>query len=145
MVEGPGVGLSMVSDYMRVRLHLRQVRALGVVVDTSEELRARVESAVRRLRFPRWGFKCHWVHDIREREVVAVHGCDTTTLCPSKRHGRATVHLDGPPLWNLLSSSRRVRPSPLEIDPLIKLAMVTSGMSLVVLRACVVCGDGYVC
>ena len=59
----------MASDVMRVRLHLRQIRVLAVVVDTPEELRVRVESTVRRPRCPHCGFKCHRVHDTREREV----------------------------------------------------------------------------
>ena len=59
----------MASDVMRVRLHLREIRVLAVVVDTPEELRVRVESTVRRPRCPHCGFKCHRVHDTREREV----------------------------------------------------------------------------
>ena len=59
----------MASDVMRVRLHLRQIRVLAVVVDTPSELRVRVESTVRRPRCPHCGFKCHRVHDTREREV----------------------------------------------------------------------------
>ena len=59
----------MASDVIRVRLHLRQVRVLAVVVDTPIVLRVRVESTVSRPRCPYCGFKCHRVHDIREREV----------------------------------------------------------------------------
>ena len=73
----------MASDVIRVRLHLRQVRVLAVVVDTPEELRVRVrvrvestvrvrvrvESTVSRPRCLHCGFKCHKVHDTREREV----------------------------------------------------------------------------
>ena len=117
----------MASDVMRV---LRQVRVLGVVVDTPEELRARVESATRRLRCPHWRFKCLWMYDIREREVAVAHGCVTATPCPSKRHSEANTRLDGQPLRNPLSSSRRVWPSPLEIGPLIKLVMVTATEAL---------------
>ena len=46
----------MASDVMGVRLHLRQIRVRAVVVDTAEELRVRVESAVRRPRCPHCGF-----------------------------------------------------------------------------------------
>ena len=70
------------------------------------------------------------MHGIREREVAVAHGCESTTPCPNKRHSGATARLDGPPLSNPLSNSRRVRPSPLEIDPLIKLAMVTATEAL---------------
>ena len=59
----------MASDVMRVRLHLREIRVVAVVVDTPEELRVRVESTVRRPRCPHCGFRCHRVHDTREREV----------------------------------------------------------------------------
>ena len=59
----------MASDVVRVRLHLREIRVLAVVVDTPEELRVRVESTVRRPRCPHCGFRCHRVHDTREREV----------------------------------------------------------------------------
>ena len=57
----------MASDVMR--LHLREIRVVAVVVDTPEELRVRVESTVRRPRCPHCGFRCHRVHDTREREV----------------------------------------------------------------------------
>ena len=59
----------MVTDVMRVRLHLRQIRVLEVLVDTPDELRVRVESTVRRPRCRYCGFKCHKGHDAREREV----------------------------------------------------------------------------
>ena len=54
---------------MRVRLHLRQIRVVEVLLDTPTVLRVRVESTLRRSRCPFCGFKCHRVHDIREREV----------------------------------------------------------------------------
>ena len=77
----------MASDVMRVRLHLRQVRVLAVVVDTAEELRVRVESTVRRPRCPHCGFKCHRVHDTREREVrdLEVSGRRTTLVWMRRR------------------------------------------------------------
>ena len=55
----------MASDVMAVRLHLPQVRVLGVVEDTPSALVVEVESTVRRLRCPAWGFRCHRVHDRR--------------------------------------------------------------------------------
>ena len=77
----------MASDVMRVRLHLRQVRVRAVVVDTAEELRVRVESTVSRLRCPHCGFKCHRVHDTREREVrdLEVSGRRTTLVWMRRR------------------------------------------------------------
>ena len=77
----------MASDVMRVRLHLRQIRVLGVLVDTPEELRVRVESTVRRPRCPHCGFKCHRVHDTREREVrdLEVSGRRTTLVWVRRR------------------------------------------------------------
>ena len=59
----------MACDVMRVRLHLRQIRVVEVLLDTPTVLRVRVESAVSRPRCPHCGFKCHRVHDTREREV----------------------------------------------------------------------------
>ena len=77
----------MASDVMRVRLHLRQVRVLAVVVDTPSELRVRVESTVRRPRCPHCGFKCHRVHDTRERSVrdLEVSGRPTTLVWMRRR------------------------------------------------------------
>ena len=59
----------MACDAMRVRLHLRQIRVVGVLIDTLTVLRVRVESTMRRLRCRCCGFECHRVHDMREREV----------------------------------------------------------------------------
>ena len=59
----------MASDVMRVRLHLRRIRVLEVVIDTPAVLRVRVESTETRPRCPHCGFKCHRVHDVRERKV----------------------------------------------------------------------------
>ena len=77
----------MASDVVRVRLHLRQVRVLAVVVDTPSELRVRVESTVGRPRCPHCGFKCHRVHDTREREVrdLEVSGRRTTLVWVRRR------------------------------------------------------------
>ena len=59
----------MSSDVMRVRLHLRQVRVLGVVLDTPFELVVEVCSAVRGPRCPGCGFACSRVHDVRSKRV----------------------------------------------------------------------------
>ena len=77
----------MASDVMRVRLRLREIRVLAVVVDTPSELRVRVESTVRRPRCPHCGFKCHRVHDTRERSVrdVEVSGRRTTLVWVRRR------------------------------------------------------------
>ena len=77
----------MASDVIRVRLHLRQIRVLAVDVDTPEELRVRVESTVSRPRCPHCGFKCHRVHDTREREVrdLEVSGRATTLVWMRRR------------------------------------------------------------
>ncbi len=90
----------MASDVIRVRLHLRQVRVLAVVVDTPEELRVRVrvrvrvestvrvrvESTVSRPRCPHCGFKCHKVHDTREREVRDLEVSGRRTVLVWMRH-----------------------------------------------------------
>ena len=77
----------MAFDVIRVRLHLRQVRVLAVVVDTPIVLGVRVESTVSRPRCPHCGFKCHRVHDIREREVrdLEVSGRLTTLVWLRRR------------------------------------------------------------
>ena len=59
----------MARDVMSVRLHLPQIRVLGVVEDAPCALVVRVESTLRRLRCPLCGFKCHRVHDRRNRKV----------------------------------------------------------------------------
>ena len=59
----------MATDVMRVRLHLRRIRVLEVLVDTPDVLGVRVESTETRPRCPYCGFKCHRVHDTREREI----------------------------------------------------------------------------
>ena len=59
----------MAADVMRVRLGLRQIRVLEVLVDAPAVLRVRVESTETRPRCPYCGFKCHRVHDTRERDI----------------------------------------------------------------------------
>ncbi len=59
----------MANDDMRVRLHLREIRVVEVLVDTPSVLSVRVESTVRHPRCVVCGFKCHRVHDTREREI----------------------------------------------------------------------------
>ena len=59
----------MAVDVMCVRLGLRQIRVLEVLVDAPAVLRVRVESTETRLRCRYCGFKCHRVHDTRERDV----------------------------------------------------------------------------
>ena len=59
----------MASDVMAVRLHLPQVRVLGVLEDAPGALRVSVESTFRRLRCPQCGFRCHRVHDRRDKKV----------------------------------------------------------------------------
>ena len=59
----------MACDVMAVRLHLPQVRVLGVVEDTPGALRVSVESSLLRLRCPQCGFKCRRVHDRRDKKI----------------------------------------------------------------------------
>jgi len=77
----------MGSGVMRVRLRLRQIRVLGVLVDTPGGLRVRVVSAVTRPRCRCCGFKCHRVHDTRLREVrgLEVSGRHTTLVWLRRR------------------------------------------------------------
>ena len=77
----------MASDVTAVRLHLPQVRVLGVVVDTPSVLVVEVESTLRRLRCPACGFRCHRVHDRRGRKVrdLGVSGRRTTLVWSRRR------------------------------------------------------------
>lgn len=77
----------MASDVMRVRLHLRQIRVLEVLADAPDVLRVSVESSSRRLRCPHCGFKCHRVHDTREKQVrdLEVSGRRTTLVWMRRR------------------------------------------------------------
>ena len=59
----------MTCDVMRVRLHLRQIRVVAVVSDTSNELVVEVESTLRRVRCAACGFRCARVHDTRRRKI----------------------------------------------------------------------------
>ena len=60
----------MARDVMSVRLHLPQIRVLGVLEDTAARLVVSVESTLRRLRCPCCGFKCHRVHDRRAKKIT---------------------------------------------------------------------------
>ena len=77
----------MASDVMTVRLHLPQVRVLGVLEDAPGALRMSVESTLRRLRCPHCGFKCHRVHDRRGKKVrdLAVSGRAVTLVWSRRR------------------------------------------------------------
>ena len=59
----------MACDVMAVRLHLAQIRVLGVVEDTPGALVVSVESSLLRLRCAQCGFKCRRVHDRRDKKV----------------------------------------------------------------------------
>ncbi len=65
----------MACDAMRVRLHLRQIRVVGVLIDTLTVLRVRVESTMRRLRCRCCGFECHRVHDVMCQDMCKVRTC----------------------------------------------------------------------
>ncbi len=77
----------MASDVMSVRLHLPQIRVLGVVEDTAARLVVSVESTLRRLRCPMCGFMCRRVHDRRGKKVqgLEVSGRRTTLVWSRRR------------------------------------------------------------
>ena len=77
----------MASDVMSVRLHLSQIRVLGVVEDTPNALVVSVESTLRRLRCRLCGFRCHRVHDRRSKRVrdLEVSGRPTTLVWQRRR------------------------------------------------------------
>ena len=59
----------MAPDTMRVRLHLRLIRVLTVLVDTTNRLEIEVASPRSWSRCPFCGFKCRTVHDRRRRKI----------------------------------------------------------------------------
>ncbi len=77
----------MASDVMAVRLHLRQIRVLEVLEDAPDVLRVSVESTFRRLRCAQCGFKCHRVHDRRDKKIrdLGVSGRPTTLVWSRRR------------------------------------------------------------
>ena len=77
----------MAPDAMSVRLHLPQIRVLGVLTDTAGELVVEVESTMRGLRCPQCGFKCHRVHDRRAKKVrdLEVSGRPVTLVWQRRR------------------------------------------------------------
>ena len=77
----------MACDVMAVRLHLPQVRVLEVLEDTSGVLRVGVESTFGRLRCAQCGFKCHRVHDRRDKKVrdLEVSGRAVTLVWSRRR------------------------------------------------------------
>ena len=72
----------MSSDALRVQLHLRQLRVLEVVADSSGRLKVAVEGAWSWSRCPHCGFKCRRVHDRRVKRVWdrSVSGRETVLL-----------------------------------------------------------------
>ena len=77
----------MACDVMSVRLHLPQIRVLGVVEDTAARLVVGVESTLRRLRCPHCGFKCRKVHDRRGKKItdLEVSGRPTALVWSRRR------------------------------------------------------------
>jgi transposase len=77
----------MAPDSMRVRLHLRLIRAVEVVVDTLSELVVVVASTRSWSRCPHCGFRCRRVHDSRRRRVrdLAVSGRPVTLVWLRRR------------------------------------------------------------
>lgn len=59
----------MAPDSMRVRLHLRLIRVLMVLVDTTSRLEVEVISTRSWSRCPSCGFKTRTVHDTRRRKI----------------------------------------------------------------------------
>ncbi len=77
----------MASDVMAVRLHLPQIRVLEVVEDAPGALRVSVESTFRRLRCAQCGFRCHRVHDRRDKKIrdLEVSGRRTVLVWSRRR------------------------------------------------------------
>ena len=77
----------MASDVMAVRLHLAQIRVLGMVEDAPGALRVSVESTLLRLRCAQCGFMCRRVHDCRDKKVrdLEVSGRRTVLVWSRRR------------------------------------------------------------
>ena len=77
----------MACDVMSARLHLPQIRVLGMIEDTAARLVVAVESTLGRLRCPMCGFKCHRVHDRRDKKItdLEVSGRHTTLVWSRRR------------------------------------------------------------
>ncbi len=77
----------MAPDTMRVRLHLRLIRVLAVLVDTTTRLEVEVASTRSWSRCPHCGFKTRTVHDRRRRKIrdLAVSGRPMTLVWIRRR------------------------------------------------------------
>ena len=77
----------MAPDTMRVRLHLRLIRVLAVLVDTTSRLEVEVASTRSWSRCPHCGFKTRTVHDRRRRKIrdLPVSGRRTTLVWIRRR------------------------------------------------------------
>ena len=77
----------MAPDTMRVRLHLRLIRVLAVLVDTTSRLEVEVASTRSWSRCPHCGFKTRAVHDTRRRKIrdLPVSGRRTTLVWIRRR------------------------------------------------------------
>ena len=80
----------MAPDSKRVRLHLRLIRVLTVLVDTTSCLEVEVASTRSWSRCPFCGFKCRAVHDTRRRKIrdLPVSGRRMTLVWMRRRRGR---------------------------------------------------------
>ena len=114
----------MARDVMSVRLHLPQIRVLEVLEDTPGALVVSVESTFRRLRCPQCGFKCHRVHDRRDKKVrdLEVSGrrtllvwsrrrTDSTTTCKLCLGWRAMCSTTAPSAGISCNGALAIRPT----------------------------------
>ena len=65
----------MAADSIRLRLHLSQVRVIGVMEETPEKLDIAVESTTPTCRCPECGARCVRVHDRRLRKIRDLRIC----------------------------------------------------------------------
>ncbi len=81
----------MACDVVSVRLHLPQIRVLGVLVDTPARLVVGVESTLGRLRCSGCGFKRRRVCDRRDNKVTGLEVSARPVTLVWKRKRRTTT------------------------------------------------------
>ncbi len=95
----------MAPDTMSIRLHLRLIRVVGVLVDTTSELVVEVASTRGWSRCPCCGFTTRTVHDTRPRRIrdLPVSGRHTTLVWQRRRFTCANCgerHLEQHPAFD---------------------------------------------
>lgn len=104
----------MAPDVMRVRLHLRLIRVLEVLADTTSTLVVAVISTRSWSRCPDCGHRCRTVHDTRRKQIrdLAVSGRATTLVWHRRRFACGNCgqrHLETLPVFEGRLTARLAR------------------------------------